>query len=80
MTQKDLQDGKWLFPKGSHKEAQLVQQATQGLGEGRGRGRERSEHGHSDECTVIYIHVLSIIPHIHVTTKSYHQHTYIHNY
>ena len=52
-------------------------------GEGKGRegrggeGRERSEHGHSDEYTVTYIHVLSIIPHIHVTTKSYHQHTYI---
>ena len=51
-----------------------------GGGEERGRGRERSEHGYSNEHSVI--HLLSIIPwpHIHVTTKSYHQHTYIRNY
>ena len=34
MTQKAVQDGKWLFSKESCKEAQLVQQAAQGLGEG----------------------------------------------
>ena len=38
------QDGKRLLSKGSGEEAQLVQQAAQGLREGRG-GEEREEEG-----------------------------------